>query len=303
MKRSLTLAVLTVLLCILSFSAALFADETRMVRVGAYENPPKIFTDEEGVVSGFWPDLVNYIASQEGWQIEWVHGNWGQCLERLQEGKIDVMPDVALTEERSTKYRFSNEVVLPSWSEVYTREGTGIGSILDLEGKTVAVLKGSVNVEGAGGIKELVRKFDVTCTFIEVDNYLKVFQLVQGGEVDAGITNKDFGTLHTAAYGLHGTAIVFQPLDDQFAFPMESDLTPYLVETMDRHIKALKQDPQSVYYHALEKNLGVKPEVRTVSSATCTRMPPTPTSQLTWTGIFAWSTIGLRICSDTAPRN
>jgi hypothetical protein len=31
------------------------------VRVGIYENSPKIFTGENGAPSGFWPDIVNYI--------------------------------------------------------------------------------------------------------------------------------------------------------------------------------------------------------------------------------------------------
>lgn len=264
MKKRHIFAALIVLLCAINLSAILFADEPLTVRVGAYENPPKIFTDENGAVSGFWPDLVEYIASQEEWQIEWVHGTWTQCLERLQEDEIDVMPDVAYSEERSKKYRFSSEVVLPSWSQVYTQEGTGIESILDLGGKKVAVLKGSVNVEGPEGIKELVRRFDISCTFVETDNYLEVFQLVQSKQADAGVSNKDFGAIHSAAFGLRRTAIIFQPLDLQFAFPVESDLTRHLMETIDRQIKALKQDPHSVYYRALEQHLGVKPEVRTV---------------------------------------
>jgi len=264
MKRHSVFTALIVVLCAASLSVTVLADEPLTVRVGAYENPPKIFTDENGAVSGFWPDLVEYIASQEGWQIEWVHGTWTQCLERLQEDEIDVMPDVAYSEERSKKYRFSSEVVLPSWSQVYTQEGTGIESILDLEGKKVAILKGSVNVEGPEGIKELVRRFDISCTFIEGDSYLEVFRLVQSGRANAGVSNKDFGAIHSAAFDLRGTAIIFQPLDLQFAFPVESDLTRHLMETIDRQIKALKQDPRSVYYRALEQYLGVKPDVRTV---------------------------------------
>ncbi len=264
MKRHSVFTALIVVLCAASLSVTVLADEPLTVRVGAYENPPKIFTDENGAVSGFWPDLVEYIASQEGWQIEWVHGTWTQCLERLQEDEIDVMPDVAYSEERSKKYRFSSEVVLPSWSQVYTQESTGIESILDLGGKKVAVLKGSVNVEGPEGIKELVRRFDISCTFIEGDSYLEVFRLVKSGRADAGVSNKDFGAIHSVAFGLRGTAIIFQPLDIQFAFPVESDLTRHLMETIDRQIKALKQDPLSVYYRALEQHLGVKSEVQTV---------------------------------------
>jgi len=74
MKRHSVFTALIVVLCAASLSVTVLADEPLTVRVGAYENPPKIFTDENGAVSGFWPDLVEYITSQEGWQIEWVHG-------------------------------------------------------------------------------------------------------------------------------------------------------------------------------------------------------------------------------------
>ncbi|MGD0709291.1 MAG: hypothetical protein ABSA51_12715, partial [Anaerolineaceae bacterium] len=37
----------------------------RVVRVGVYENPPKIYTDSDGTVSGFWPALINSIAQKE----------------------------------------------------------------------------------------------------------------------------------------------------------------------------------------------------------------------------------------------
>ena len=63
----------------------LYSKET--IRVGAYENAPKIFTDESGKVSGFWVDITNYIAKKEDWNIEWVHGTWDECLEDLKRMK------------------------------------------------------------------------------------------------------------------------------------------------------------------------------------------------------------------------
>jgi len=229
------------------------------VRVGIYENQPKIFTDENGKASGFWPDIIDYIASAEGWKIEYIPGTWSQCLERLENSEIDIMPDVAYTDERKELYDFSNQTVYVSWSRIYTRDGIDIESIIDLEGKTVAVLKGSVNVEGWEGIKELVRKFDIDCNFIEVDSYNKVFELVESGQADAGVTSKDFGNQHQADYDIIKTAIVFQPSPLYFAFPQKSSLAPYLIERIDYHMTGLKEDQNSIYYHSLEKWLGAKP--------------------------------------------
>jgi signal transduction histidine kinase len=244
------------LLYVSIFGAAVAADDSITVRVGIYENQPKIFTDDQGNASGFWPDIIGYIASKEGWKIEYIHGTWTECLKRLENNEIDIMPDVAYTEERSRQYDFSHETVYTSWSMVYTREGTNIQSLLDLEGKNIAVLKGSVNVEGQDGIKKLVSAFNIHCTFIEVDSYTRVFELVKSGEADAGVTSKDFGYQHETNHNLVRTAIIFQPSPLYFAFPKDSSLTPYLIERIDHQMIVLKQDYDSIYYQSLGKWFG-----------------------------------------------
>src|SRR4030042_6050581 len=93
---------------------AVSADDTVVVKVGVYENEPKIFTNDEGVVSGLWADIINYMASKEGWEIEYVHGTWTQCLTRLENNQIDMMPDVAYSEERNERFNFSQEPVYVS---------------------------------------------------------------------------------------------------------------------------------------------------------------------------------------------
>ena len=94
------------------FSANVFADNTPpaplIIRVGAYENQPKIYTDESGKIVGLFPDVLTYIAQKEGWVLKYVHGTWSQCLERLEKNEIDLMSDVAFSEKRAQKYNFSN---------------------------------------------------------------------------------------------------------------------------------------------------------------------------------------------------
>jgi len=240
------------------------ADDLKTVRVGIYENQPKIFTDNEGKPAGFWPDIIGYIASEEGWAVEYKHGTWSECLKMLENNEIDIMPDVAYTEERNDKYAFSHETVYISWSRVYTRKGVDINSILDLEGKNIAVLTGSINVEGSDGIKEIISSYKINCTYTEVDSYTRVFELVERGEADAGVTSKDFGYQHETTYDVVKTPIIFQPALLYFAFTKGSTATPSLIEKIDRRIKALKQDNGSIYYKSLDKWLSVKSAVTPV---------------------------------------
>ncbi|MBN1189148.1 MAG: transporter substrate-binding domain-containing protein [Dehalococcoidales bacterium] len=248
------LALLLVIISLSTAPAAISAsDPPQTIKVGLYENEPKIFTDERGEASGFWPELIDYVASKEGWEIEYVHGTWLECLQRLESNEIDIMPDVAYTDERAGLYAFSGEVVYTSWTQVYTRANAGIQSILDLEGKQVAVLRGSVNVEGPAGIKKLVEAFGVSCIFNEVDSYTQVLELVQNRLADAGVTSKDFGYRHKTLYNLVETPIIFQPSRLYFAFPQNSSLTPYLIGKIDSQMNRLKENDNSVYFQLLKK--------------------------------------------------
>ena len=233
--------------------ATVSADDPSTVRVGIYENAPKIFTDESGKPAGFWIDIVEYIAAEEDWDVEYVPGSWSESLERLSNNEIDIMPDVAYNEERGALYAFSTEVVYTSWATVYAREGSIIQSVLDLEGKVVAVLRGSVNYEGANGIKELMQAFGVSCSFVEADSYIGVFELVSAGEADACVTSKDHGYRYKSDFSLVETPIIFQPSLLYFAFPKSSVLTLQLMERTDSHVKELKERGDSIYYQSLRQ--------------------------------------------------
>jgi PAS domain S-box-containing protein len=258
LKPVLLLACLPWLICCLCGAGATTVP-AQVVRVGIYENNPKIFTNEKGNSSGFWPDIISYIALKEGWKIDYVHGTWAESLQRLENKDIDMMPDVAFNQERASVYVFSSETVYTSWTQVYTRAGAGIQSILDLEGKTVAVLEGSSNVEGPDGIKALVTAFGVSCSFSEVDSYVRVFELVKSGGAAAGVTSKDFGYRYKNEYGLAETAIIFQPSRLYFACPRNADLTPYLIERVDFHVAQMKMNSGSIYYQALSKWFAQEP--------------------------------------------
>ncbi len=118
------------------FSAAAAGQERLSVKVGAYANHPKIYMDDNGRVSGFWPDLMEDIAETENWEIEYVWGTWSDGLDHLINKEIDIMPDVAFTEKRNKLYAFSEAPVLMSWTRMYAnKENEEIQSITDLKTK------------------------------------------------------------------------------------------------------------------------------------------------------------------------
>jgi PAS domain S-box-containing protein len=267
MKKIIILLLGLTLFYIAGVCSVASANDAVTLKVGIYENKPKLFIDDAGNAAGFWPDIINYIASKEGWEIEYIPGTWVQCLDRLKNNEIDMMPDVAYTDDRAKIYDFSKETVYESWSRVYTRAGLNIKSILDLEGKSIAVLEGSINFDGPNGIKSLTEDFKINCTFIAVDSYIKVFELVDKKEADAGVVDKDFAYSNKANFDIIETPIVFQPTQFYFAFPQESSLKTYLIERIDNDVRELKEKGDSIYYQSLDKWLGMKSIEKIMSPA------------------------------------
>ncbi len=228
------------------------AGSLRPIKAGIYENEPKIFT-KNGIPSGFWVELLQYIASKENWDIIWVHGTWDESLRRLEKGKIDIMPDVAYTKQRAEKYKFQNETVFISWARIYVQEGSKIQSIPDLSGKKIAVLKSSVNYKGPDGIADLAEKFGIDCIFIETTDYNSIFELIEEEKVDAGVVNKNFGNHKEKKYKIKRTGIVFQPADLRFAFSKKSAISPILITRIDYNLEQLKRNENSIYYDLMER--------------------------------------------------
>ncbi len=235
------------------------APEKPVILVGVYNNPPKIILGSGDGVTGFWPDLLTGIAREEGWQLIWVRGTWQECLDRLQNNEIDILPDVGWSADRAALFTFNNESVLTSWSRVYTHEGEKIETILDLNEKRVGGLAGSINYDGPEGIKNLAERFGVTIQYVNFNDYDSLFEAIKDHVIDAGVSNKDFGDYNEKQYGLIRTPILIQPSQIYFAFPRDSIQTPELVRVIDVHLKMLKSDPESEYYNLLDSYLGERP--------------------------------------------
>jgi len=235
-----------VLLLVLGLALPAWATET--VRVGVYENSPKIGFDAEGKPQGIFIDVIETIAREEGWTLQYVPGTFGEGLARLAAGQIDLMPDVALTSERSFVYAFHKEPVLLSWSQVYAQRGSGIRSLLDLDGRRVAALDASVQEEF---MRQIVAGFNVQVTLVPQPDLAAAFRAVAAGQADAVVTNRFYGALHAAASDLEDTAIVFSPSKLYFAARPASD--PALLVAIDRQLQALKADPKSAYHRSLRR--------------------------------------------------
>ena len=238
--------------CLLLFGSAHSVRAETAIRVGVYQNKPKEFIDENGAVQGFFPDILEDIAAKEGWRLEWVEGTWTECMQRLGDGDIDLMLDVAYTQERTKLCDFNNETVLYNWSQVYVQKGKRLESVLDLNGKRISVLKGSIQ---ASTIKATLDQFGVKATLVECSENSETLQAIVDGEVDAGIITRLYGAENAQKYGVEPTPILVCPAELRFAVPKEKNGN--LLDAIDRRLVEMKEDDKSAYYKATSKWLGL----------------------------------------------
>lgn len=213
----------------------------KVIRVGAFNFYPGIFQDKDGKIKGFYCDALEEIGKKENIQFVYVYGSWDQGLERIKNGEIDMLTSVAITEERLKYMDYTSLPVLTVWSEVYVDQNSHINGILDLEGKTVAVMKSDVN---GAHLKQLTQKLSVHCTFIETSDFEEVFLLIVNKKVDAGVVNNTFGASKSEQYGLSSSGIVFNPFD--IFFTVKKNTNKELISILNSYLDSWKHDRNSI---------------------------------------------------------
>ncbi|MBU1340590.1 MAG: PAS domain S-box protein [Proteobacteria bacterium] len=226
------------------------------LKIGIYDNPPKLFIDKNNQAKGIFPGIIEAIAKKEEWKIKFIPLSFKQGLEDLEKGTIDIMQDVAWSEKRSHLYGFTNETVMVSWGRVYKKKGLNIDTLIDLRGKRIAFMDGGIYSEGPDGLKTLMKKFELTATFIPVNGYKQVFEAIDQDKADAGVVNRLYGKTNKHKYDIDNTPILISPISIRFAFNKSNPVTPQLINTIDSHLVQFKNDDHSIYYQLIDEYIG-----------------------------------------------
>lgn len=219
-----------------------------VIRVGVYENPPKIMLTEDGQLSGIFGDLLSTIAQREGWQLTAVPCSFNQCLDLLRSGELDLMPDVALSQARALDFEFHPTPVLRSWSQLYSNSPNQITSLIDLDGLRVAVLQGSVQ---QAYLANLTESFGLSVQFVDVSSFAQGFRLLDQNLVDAVAANHLYGDAEVRHQGLYATPVMFQPAPLHFAGNQQTSLA--LIATIEHYLTEWQGNNDSPYAEVMEK--------------------------------------------------
>jgi len=106
-------------------------------------SPPYNF-NENNMPMGYSIDLIRLLTQKLGVKADFVSGEtWQEHLQMLKEGKLDILPNVAINDERKEYINFTSFKNFDYNISLTARKGTIISSMDDLQGKVLAVLNNS----------------------------------------------------------------------------------------------------------------------------------------------------------------
>lgn len=254
-----------IIFCSLLFASTATAKSTKdqpgqLIRVGVFPNPPVAFKDETGKWRGISIDVLEAIAKIKGWQLQFVQGSFSQHLKKLETHEVDILSMMAYSDARAKKYSFSRHPLISNWGIVYSKGSNYIASLLDLEGKRVAVMKNNIHDTA---FRKQATKFGLSYTRVDRPNFRDVMQSIQKGDADAGVVNRLFGSLNAHEYNLVETGIIFNPINIHY-----SALNPdyeVILSAIDEHLSQFKSNKDSIYYSSIERWMH-KPKDETLPS-------------------------------------
>jgi len=110
--------------------------------------PPFEFTDEDGNYNGITADYIHYMREKLDIDMEPVTGiSWSEALEELKAGKIDLIPGIAKTAERSKSMNFTEPFFSFPTVIVTQKDSFYAGNMKALNNKRLGIVKGYVFAE------------------------------------------------------------------------------------------------------------------------------------------------------------
>ena len=241
----------TFLLLIFIPSGKAFSQEKEVVRIGVYNNSPKIFIDENGDPGGIFIEILKEIAEREDLETSFVFAEWAELMDMLSREEIDILPDFAYSEERDSLYRLNTVPVLSSWLEVFSLKDKSIHSVKDLNGKTIGVLESSVQETLLKGA--LQKDFAIDYDLRTYRDYPGSVAALKSGEIDLLVASRFFYFSEYFDESIASTGIILRPSELHLAFPKNTD--PGFINLFDRQLARMKNDPNSEYYMILQTHL------------------------------------------------
>ena len=159
----------------------------KTIRVGALGDTFNYVT-ENGMRKGYSYELLETLAGYTGWNFEYVDCNWSDCIEKLQDGEVDILGDIAYTEERTDMMLFSDG---PMGVEKYylyanfSNDDISSADFQTLNGKRIGVLIGA---KPEAMLTEWELKNELKTIHVNIESNEDVLTKLENGEIDCFVS-------------------------------------------------------------------------------------------------------------------
>ena len=220
----------------------------RRIVVGMFQTPPLFFSDANGHHRGIAVDLLDFIARQEKWTIQYLPGSRSQCEKRLETGIIDLLPGMAEGKNLDPALQLGLESIVTDWGQIYINPDTSPVYLLDFKDRDIAVAE---NDPYYLSFETMLAALDIHPRLIKVTDYKAVLSLVHQQKVSAGIVSRIYGAYGEKHFNVKKSPIRFHPI--KLFFAVSKGRNTDILTVLDAHLKKLKAAPHSTYHQSLKR--------------------------------------------------
>lgn len=159
----------------------------KTIRVGALGDTFNYVT-ENGMRKGYSYELLETLAGYTGWNFEYVDCNWTDCFEKLKNGEVDILGDIAYTEERTDMMLFSDGPMGVEKYYLYANFSSDDISSADfkkLNGRRIGVLLGA---KPEAMLTEWELKNELKTIHVNIESREDALAKLENGEIDCFVS-------------------------------------------------------------------------------------------------------------------
>ena len=226
------------------------SDKTWVIAMDTVFRPFE-YTDENGEFVGIDVDIIKAVAANQGFNIEIQSLGWDAAVTAVQAGQADaLLAGASITKERKDSGWIFSDSYYDSYQVFAAKADSGIESLDDLKGKTIAVKNATA---GANYAKELKDKYG-----FKIDTYEDsptMYQAVVLGQADACVEDKPIMADNIKTGGLdltivESTASKVAP----YGFAIMNKDNQELLDMFNKRLQEIKDN--GTYDEILNKYLG-----------------------------------------------
>ena len=176
--------------------------EGHVIKVGYIEQGDFIH-ENNGVYTGYGVEYLDEVADITGWEYKYILDTWENCLEKLENGEIDLVCSAQYTEDRAEKFLYTNLPLGYEYTLLYADAESDIyyNDYEAMDGLMVGMMSGSYHTTAFEKIVE-ERNLDLKFSYFATEPEIMV--ALENGEVNLAAVGSLYSNPNAKAVGIFG---------------------------------------------------------------------------------------------------